>query len=113
MSAENTQINTSANNSKKDTESMYVIQLSKPYVFEDKEYREIDISGCENLTGNDAANAERIITAMGDKSVLPELSSMYAFTIAHLGTGLPVEFFSGLPLRDATKVKNRVRSCFL
>ena len=92
---------------------LYLVKFSKPYTFEDKEYTEIDLSGCDELTGNDAAKAEKIMLAKGDTNMFPEMSSTYAFIIASLGTGKPVEFFTGLPLKDSTKVKNRVRTCFL
>ena len=96
-----------------ENKDLYKVTLSKPYEFEGETYTEIDLSACEDLTGNDAAKAEKILAARGDNSVIPETSSAYAFVIASLGTGKPVEFFTGLPLRDSTKVKNRVRACFL
>jgi hypothetical protein len=96
-----------------ETNELYKITFSKPYVFEGETYDGIDLSACEDLTGNDAAKAEKILTARGENSMFPEASSAYAFVIASLGTGKPVEFFQGLPLKDSTKVKNRVRACFL
>lgn len=53
------------------------------------------------------------MAAGGENTMFPEMSATYAFIIASMGTGKPVEFFSGLPLKDSTKVKNRVRACFL
>lgn len=97
---------------KKDNE-LYKVTFSKPYTFEEETYMGIDLSGCDELTGNDAAKAEKIMAARGENAMFPEASSTYAFVIASLGTGKPVEFFTGLPLRDSTKVKNRVRACFL
>ena len=92
---------------------LYRVVFSKPYEFEGETYTEIDLSGCDELTGNDAAKAEKILAARGDNSLFPETSSSYAFVIASMGTGKPVEFFSGLPLKDSAKIKNRVRACFL
>lgn len=89
------------------------VTFSKPYVFEGETYEGIDLSVCEDLTGKDAAKAEKILAARGENTMFPEASSAYAFVIASLGTKKPVEFFQGLPLRDSTKVKNRVRACFL
>lgn len=97
----------------KENNGLYKVTLTKPYNFEGQTYTEIDLSGCDELTGNDAAKAEKIMLARGDANMFPEMSSTYAFIIASLGTGLPVEFFTGLPLKDSTKVKNRVRTCFL
>ncbi len=96
-----------------ENKELYKVEFSKPYTFEGETYTEIDLSGCDELTGKDAAKAEKIMTARGETAMFPELSSSYAFVIASMGTGKPVEFFAGLPLRDSTKVKNRVRACFL
>jgi len=92
---------------------LYKVQLSKPYIFEGETYTEIDLSGCDELTGNDAAKAEKILTARRETSVIPEMSASYAFVIASLGTGKPLEFFFGLPLKDAARLKQVVRSTFL
>lgn len=97
----------------KEINELFRVKFTKPYTFEGEEYTEIDLSGCDELTGNDAAKAEKIMLAKGDTNMFPEMSSTYAFIIASLGTGKPVEFFTGLPLKDSTKVKNRVRNCFL
>lgn len=97
----------------KEITELYKVTFTKPYTFEGETYTEIDLSGCDELTGNDAAKAEKIMLAKGDANMFPEMSANYAFIIASLGTGKPVEFFTGLPLKDSTKVKNRVRTCFL
>ena len=94
-------------------DNLYKVVFSKPYTFEDETYDGIDLTGCSELTGNDAAKAEKIMAARGETNIFPEMSSTYAFVLASMGTGKPVEFFTGLPLKDSTKVKNRVRACFL
>ena len=98
---------------KENNEALYKVEFSKPYIFEGETYEGIDLSGCDELTGNDAAKAEKIMAARGETNMFPEMSSTYAFVIASMGTGKPVEFFTGLPLKDSTRVKNRVRACFL
>jgi len=102
-----------AKENKETNETLYQVTFSKPYTFEGETYEGIDLSGCDELTGNDAAKAEKLMVAKGETSMFPEMSSTYAFIIASMGTGKPVEFFSGLPLKDSTRVKNRVRACFL
>ena len=92
---------------------LYIVKLSKPYVFEGVTYEEIDLNPCADLTGNDAAQAEKILAARGENTLFPEASSAYAFTLAGIATGKPVEFFNGLPLKDASRIKNRVRTFFL
>ena len=45
-------------------------------------------------------------------SPLPEMTVEYVQFIAARASGQPVEFFKGLPPKDAIKVKNRVTSFF-
>lgn len=86
-----------------------VITLKKPYKFEGKEYTEIDLSGLEDLTAADmiAVNKYMDRTAAGIQ-VMPEVSLEYACVLASKATKQPVEFFMGLPPKQAVKVKNRV-----
>jgi hypothetical protein len=41
------------------TENQYLLKLNRPYVFEGKEYAEIDLAGLDKLTVQDAINAQR------------------------------------------------------
>ena len=41
------------------TENQYLLKLNHPYVFEGKEYAEIDLAGLDKLTVQDAINAQR------------------------------------------------------
>lgn len=86
-----------------------VITLKKPYKFEGREYTEIDLSGMEDLTAADmiAVNKYMDRTAAGIQ-VMPEVSLEYACVLASKATKQPVEFFTGLPPKQAVKVKNRV-----
>lgn len=91
-----------------DDESL-IIKFKKPYKFEGKEYDEIDLSGLENLSASDmiAVNKYMDRTASGIQ-VMPEVSLEYACVLASKATQRPVEFFLGLPPKQAMKVKNRV-----
>ena len=42
-----------------------VIGLKKPYLFEDEEYAAIDLSGMENLTMQDAIEAQKNVVGTG------------------------------------------------
>ena len=85
------------------------LKLKKPYKFEGKEYTEIDLSGLEDLSAADmiAVNKYMDRTATGIQ-VMPEVSLEYACVLASKASKLPVEFFTGLPPKQAIKVKNRV-----
>ena len=90
-------------------ETNMVIKFKKPYTFERKEYKEIDLSGMEDLTGADMIAINKIMqrTAAGI-DVMPEVSAEYACHFAARAAKLPVEFFLNLPPRELMKVKNRV-----
>lgn len=84
------------------------VVFSKPYNFEGVDYKEVDLQGMENLTAEDMCQADKYLGKTGNFSVMPEMTLAYALQIATKATGLPIEFFNGLPMRDAIKVKNRV-----
>mgnify|MGYP000265911087 CR=1 FL=1 len=94
------------------TQSERVIDLGKPYKFEGQTYSEIDLSGLDSLTAEDMIAAEKHLMRTGVFSPLPEMTVEYVQFIAARASGQPVEFFKGLPPKDAIKVKNRVTSFF-
>lgn len=93
-------------------EKEWLITFNKPYVFEGTEYKELDLSGLENLKAADMIAANKVIDRSGTFSFLPEMSLQYACIIAEKATKLPIEFFNGLHPREAVKVKNKVISFF-
>lgn len=86
-----------------------VIKFKKPYRFEGKEYTEVDLTGLDDLQASDmiAVNKYMQRTSSGI-DVMPEVSLEYACVLASKAAKLPIEFFTGLPPREAMKVKNRV-----
>lgn len=93
-------------------EASSIVKFSKPYAFEGKTYKEIDLSGLDNLTAEDMIAADKYLNRNGNVSVMPELSIEYSCFIASKATDLPVEFFRRLPPKDAIKIKNRVTNFF-
>lgn len=89
-------------------EEKTIVTFRKPYNFEGKEYKEVDLSNIENLTADDLVETEKIFSASGGFSMVPELSPLYAFTIASRASKLPLEFFRHLPIKDGLAVKNTV-----
>lgn len=88
-----------------------VIKFNKPFVFEKKEYTEIDLSGLENLNASDMIAVNKYMerrSPSGGIQVMPEVSLEYACVFLSKATNLPVEFFMQLPPKEAMKVKNRV-----
>ena len=91
-------------------EESLVVKLKKPYMFEGKEYTEIDLTALENITATDMIATNKYMERMsaGSVSIMPEISLEYACVLSAKATKLPIEFFTGLPPKEALKVKNRV-----
>ena len=57
-------------------------------------------------------DAEKYLSRIGIISPLPEMTMEYIAFVSNRAIGQPIEFFMGLPPKDATKVKNKVTSFF-
>ena len=97
-----------AENTKKVQNNNLILKLSKIYNFEGESFSEIDLSKLEDMTAEDMIAAQKILTANGSISVMPENSLEFALIIASRATGHTVEFFRTLTMRDSMKLKNRV-----
>lgn len=97
---------------KPEEENAYVIKFNKPYVFEDQTYESVDLSGLEDMSARDMIQAQRTMEKSGSINVLPEMSLEYACIFAARATKLPVEFFQGLPPKEAIRLKNKVTNFF-
>ena len=94
---------------KDDEGNSLLIKFAKPYLFEGKEYTEVDLSGLERLNAASMIDVNRKMSrGQSGIDVLPEVSLEYAINIAEKATTLPIEFFLCLPPKEAIKVKNRV-----
>ena len=97
-------------------EDDYVLHFTKPYTFEGKEYKEIDLSGMDKITLADMSAIEnRIRTGSFGKNTnfMIELTLEYACHFAAKVTELPVEFFLGIPATDAMELKGIIRGFLL
>lgn len=86
-------------------ENRYLVVFKKPFVYEGVSYKEIDLSGLEELSAQDMIEANKIMERSGSVNAIPELSLEYACIISARATGKPVEFFKALPPKEAVKVK--------
>lgn len=88
-----------------------VVTLKRPYTFEGKEYTEIDLSGLERMTIQDAINAQTDLFGQQEvaSSLLCETTSAFAMEIAAKASGLPIEFFKLMPIGAGRKVKRAVQ----
>ena len=89
-------------------ENPYVLTFGKPYTFEEETVESIDLSGIEDSTAADMIAAQKVMSKGGTVEALPEMSLQYACVIAARVTKKPIEFFTGLPAREAIKLKNIV-----
>lgn len=89
-----------------------VITLKKPYVFEKQEYSEIDLSGLDKLTIQDAIDIQGQLFSAGEEAsaTLCETTTAFAREIAARATGLPIEFFKLAPIGLSKRVVAVVQS---
>lgn len=84
------------------------IALGKPYTFEQKEYKAIDLTGLDGLTTADLIWAQRQLSAQGVATTLPEFDYAYCCLLAARAAKLPYELFMGLSAHDAAKIRSAV-----
>lgn len=86
----------------------HVMELEKPYFFKGEEYREIDLNGVPDLNSMQESAAENRMAREGFVVTETSFNYLYACIIASMATGLPEEFFTGLPICETVKLKNAV-----
>lgn len=89
-----------------------IIKLAKIFNFEGKEYKEIDLSGLEDLSTSDLKECEKQFERAGNFSALKEMNLEYCILVASRVSNLPIEFFNSLPAREGNKVKQAVSAYF-
>ena len=92
-----------------------LIELARPYKFDDKEYTEIDLSGLDDLTIKDAVLIIKKLYNEGEMAVMitPETATAYTDALAAAATKLPIEFFQLLPIGASKKVRQTVQALSL
>ena len=96
-------------NAENQTEN-HVMRLEQPYTYGGKEYTKINLSGVADLNSLNESEAENRMAREGFMIVETSFNYLYACVIASMGSGLPEDFFTGLPLRELLKLKNEVNS---
>lgn len=109
LESENPTVLAESEDTENSEEENLIIQLKKTYLFEGKEYTEIDLTSLDDMTAADMITLENQYTKRNPGiNVMPEVRVEYAMMMAARATKLPIEFFNRLPQREAVKVKNRV-----
>jgi hypothetical protein len=84
------------------------VVFKKPFNFEGKEYKEIDLSNIESLATKDLIESDKIFNNSGQVALMNEMATGYTCILASKATNLPIEFFENLPAKEGLKVKNKV-----
>lgn len=87
------------------------IKLSKPIIFEGKEYTELTLD-LDGITGRDLlkVEAEARIIAGSAAALVAELSKSYHAVVAAKAAGVPVDLILALPAKDFTKITVAVQN---
>lgn len=87
-----------------------ILRFAKPYKFGGQEYTEVDLSGLEDVTAGVLENVGKIVSkkAPGMNPALQEMSLTFCTYLAQRVAKLPLEFFTGLPAKEAIKLKAMV-----
>lgn len=89
-------------------EDSLILRFAKPYVFEGRDYTELNLSALEDATGADISAVGKILSKSGFVTPMPEMTMDFSLHMAGRITHLPIEFFSNMPAREAIKLKNIV-----
>ena len=104
---------------KKQLES-HALKFAAPYTYEGSEKAELKgqtfdgvyLSGVGELNTMSESTSENRMVAGGFALVNTHRNYLYCCIIASMGTGYPVDFFAGLPLSEAVKLRDAVNADF-
>lgn len=84
-----------------------ILRFAKPYKFGGQEYTEVDLSGLEDVTAGVLESVGKITAKKnpGMNPALQEMSLTFCTYLAQRVAKLPLEFFTGLPAKEAIKLK--------
>lgn len=87
-----------------------ILRFAKPYKFGGMEYTEVDLSGLEDVTAGTLESVGKIVAKKnpGMNPALQEMSLTFCTYLAQRVAKLPLEFFTGLPAKEAIKLKTLV-----
>ncbi len=94
------------------TQDAHIIKLGKPYIFENQEYTEINLSGLDALMIKDAINAQRRLIDAQEiaAALLCETTTAFAREIAANASKMPIEFFKLMSRGAMRKVRAEIIS---
>jgi len=90
-----------------------IFKLKRKKTFEGIEYTEFDLSGLEELTGEDLGTLRRQTENLEGMLMIPERHPTFAYLAASKVTGLPYDLFKNLFARDACRLTYTISGFFL
>jgi len=103
--------------SDKEDNNQFIVEFFREYEFDNGQevtkYKTIDLSGLLDLTTVDGERFDRILMKLGHYPPNKLADLTYCKHVAKHVTGLPVEFFNMLDIRDMMLVAGTVRNFFL
>ena len=102
-----TQAEAGAENAEDTEPEDLILRFAKPYKFGGMEYTEVDLSGLEDVTAGTLESVGKIVAKKnpGMNPALQEMSLTFCTYLAQRVAKLPLEFFTGLPAKEAIKLK--------
>lgn len=92
---------------------MEIFKLKKEITFEGTKYTELDLSGLEELSGEEYGSLLKRAENLDGADMVPEKSLTFAYLAAAKVTGLPYDFFKKLSAKDAARLRYTIGSFFL
>ena len=87
--------------------------LKKPVTYETKKHEAFDLSGLEDLSGEDYASLLKQAQKIEGESLVPEKSLTFVYLTTAKVTGLPFDLFKTLSAKDAARLRYQIGSFFL
>ena len=98
----------------------HIVKFDAPYTYNGEEkadikgktFESVDLSGVGELNTMSESMAENRLAGYGFTPVNTGHNYAYVCIIASMGTGYPVDYFTGLPLCEAAKLRDAVDADF-
>lgn len=91
----------------------YVVPLSKEYDLDGEKISEVDLSGITDLSTMDAEYLDRVMRKLNHYPRNKFSDTTYTKHLAMRVTGLPIEFFNTLSMKDMYNITSRISLYFL
>lgn len=88
------------------------LKLGDPFLFDDMEVSELDLSGLVELSASDMCAIDRQMSVMGYSYARPEVIGQYAVLVAARVNKKPWEYCNNMKARDYIRLREMIRAFF-